>query len=169
MPRTLHPGLPALHGSGAKTPLFSPLQCAGPACCRVHPQPSTPQTAELGRKHNKHNTSPCLSLRSTAEKNMPKPRQLPNGRKNAEPLTGMCTRNMSFLWPELFLLLLLLLEASFFLSMAVLPMPSSKSGAERWIWRGSLLFHLSPPSHGPQLLQAPYCLFSFLSFFLPPS
>lgn len=101
---------------------------------------------------------------------MLKPRQLPKGRKSEEPLTGMCTRNMSFLWLELFLLLLLL-EASFFLSMAVLPMPSSpKRGAERWIWRGRLLFHLSPPSHGPQLVQAPYFLFSFLSLslFFPP-
>lgn len=140
-------------------------RCGGLACCRGHPQPSMPQTPELGAG----NTSPCLSLRSMTEKNMPKPRQLPKGRKSEEPLTGMCTRNMSFFWLELFLLLLL--EASFFLSMAVLPMPSPKRAAERWIWKGRLLFHLSPPSHGQQLLQAPYFLFSFLSlfFFSPPS
>lgn len=142
MPGTVHPD--SQHCTGGQDPTLQPTpDVEDSAGAGGHPQPSTPQTPELGAG----NTSPCLSLRSTAEKNMPKPRQLPKGRESEEPLTGMCTRNMSFLWLEIFLLLLL--EASFFLSMAVLPMPSAKRGAERWIWRGRLLFHLSPPSHGP--------------------
>lgn len=83
------------------------------------------------------------------------------GRESREPLTGMCTRSMSFFWLEP---LLPLPEESFFLvSMAVLPIPSPPRCGRR-AQRGGLF---STYPHG--LIGRSYSvllIFFFFFFFL---
>lgn len=166
VPRTLHPEAPSItSGTEIRGAPYVPAHpgCGGLAYCTgctPSQYPPKLRTSAVG------DTSPALHAREKRAP-APKPCYLPNGRESKKPLTGMCTRNMSFFWLELFLLLLLL-EVSFFLSMAVLPIPSPRRGAGRCIWKGRLLFPSprSPtvPSYSRLLIF--FFLFFFLIFFL---